>query len=30
VALALEEEDLTPFRIDFEEELRGIVTALLR
>jgi len=30
VALALEEEDLTRFRIDFEEELRGIITALLR
>jgi len=30
VALALEEEDLTPFRIDFEDELRGIITALLR
>lgn len=29
VARALEEEDLAPFRIDFEEELREIVTALL-
>jgi AcrR family transcriptional regulator len=30
VAQALEEEDLAVFRIDFEEELREIVTALLR
>ena len=30
IAQALEEEDLAAFRIDFEEELREIVTALLR
>ncbi len=30
VARSLEEEDLAGFRIDFEEELREIVTALLR
>ena len=30
IAKALEEEDLAQFRIDFEEELREIVTALLR
>jgi AcrR family transcriptional regulator len=30
VAQALEEEDLAAFRIDFEEELREIVTALLK
>jgi AcrR family transcriptional regulator len=30
VAQAFEEEDLVAFRIDFEEELREIITALLR
>ena len=30
IAKALEEEDLAAFRVDFEEELREIATALLR